>query len=527
MAIKCTFYQFAKRRNSTQLPGSFAVKIELDITLKDNCSVVNPEIIVDSSNLADDRIFRLNYAYIPDFNRYYFVHDWEWISGLWKADLSVDVLASWRTNILGSRFYIMRSTYDNNGNVLYDGSVSDSKYPVTAAQPTFQASSVNNPYAIDDSFSLAGTFVVGVINANSQNGAVSYYAMNTSSFLEFCQKLFNYSSGWLNISTSEISEALQKALVNPFQYVVSCVYLPIDISEIATIAFTTTQTINFGWWSVSIYGTARIVNSAMYLTKTNSLTIPRHPLAATRGNYLNTAPYSIYTLRYYPFGTIDIDSEAIANWNTLDLYSSVDIVTGKGVLDIAVNGRNNPIRTIEAQIGVNVPTASLQTTLTNIASGKSAAVVAGAAAVGNINLEGGETPNPADYTGNISGFLRYARDSASSALQGLKQSFQPGNIKKMASDIMNTALAASTTAEIQGMQGTGSLFQAQTLTLSGRFLPVASEDFDHIGRPLMQLRQLSTLSGFCLCSDVDISAPCTVREKEAINAYLSGGFFIE
>jgi len=528
MSFKVHFFRANKRPNSTRVYAPSAAALTIDCTLKDNCSIVNPVILVNPASVAV-LPETLNYCYIVPWNRYYYINDWVWSSGLWAAQCTVDVLASFKPDILSSSLYVMRSTYDANNNVVFDGNIADSKYPTTAAAATYNASAVNNPYAIDDSLNLNGVFVVGIVNAHSQNGAVSYYCFTMGGFLEFCQALFNYSTGWLNIDTTEISEDLQKALVNPFQYVVSCVYLPVSITDIATIAFTTTKTIYFGWWSVTLYTDARLVNSGMFLSKTISLNIPRHPAAASRGAYLNMSPYSIYTLRYYPYGTIDIDSEAIAAWSTLDLYSSVDIVTGKAILDIAVNGRNNPIRTIEAQIGVQVPTASLQTNFQQIVSGKTGAMAAGASLIGTLNKVQGEKPNPASYSGNLRGFLGYARDTFKAQVSDIKESIQQsGGIKQIATDILNTAVAASTTAEIQGMQGTGSLYQAQNLTLSGRFLPVAPEDFAHSGRPLMQIRQLSTLRGFVLCKDGEIeSTTATQREKEAIAAYLEGGIFIE
>lgn len=528
MAFRVYFYRANKRPNSTRVYAASAAALTIDCTLKDNCSVVNPVILVNPASIAVQPE-TLNYCYIVPWNRYYYIHDWVWSNGLWAAECSVDVLASFKSDILASSLYVMRSTYDSNNNIVFDGSIADSKYPTTAAAATYSASAVNNPYAIDDIFNLNGVFVVGIVNSHSRNGAVTYYCFTAGGFLEFCQALFNYSTGWVNIDPSEISEDLQKALINPFQYVVSCIYLPITISEIETIAFTSTTTISFGWWSVTLTSSARLVNSGMYLTKTNSLTIPRHPTAGTRGIYLNMAPYSIYTLRYYPYGTIDIDSEAIAAWSTLDLYSSVDIVTGKGVLDIAVNGRNNPIRTIEASIGVQVPTASLQTNFQQLVTGKTGAMAAGASLIGTLNKVQTEKPNPASYAGNFKGFLSYARDTLKSQVSDMRESIQQsGGIKQVATDILNTAVAASTTAEIQGMQGTGSLYQAQALTLSGRFLPVAPEDFEHSGRPLMQIRQLSTLRGFVLCKDGEIeSLTATQREKEAVAAYLEGGIFIE
>ena len=523
------FFRADKRVNSTRQYAIREAGMTLRCELNTSCSIVNPSLIINPSALPVDsqNVYRYNYCYIGIWGRFYYITDWVWSDGLWVAQCKEDVLATYRNDIFSSYLYVMRSTYDANMNLLYDGNVGDSKYPTTAATPTYQSSAVNNPYAIDDLFNLNGVFIVGIINAHSQNGAVTYYAFTMGGFMEFCQKLFSYSSGWLNIDTTEISEDLQKALVNPFQYVLSCIYLPIDISKLSSIAYTTTTTINFGWWAVTVYTAARIVNSGMFLTETISLPIPRHPSASTRGNYLNLSPYSIYTLRFYPYGTINIDTEAIAGWNTLDLYSSVDIVTGKGVLDIAVNGRNNPLRTIEAQVGVQVPTASLQTNFQQIVSGKTAVAAAGAELLGTINKVQSERPDPSNYSG-IGGFFKYMRDDLKSRFSDAKESVeQSGGITQVATDILNTAVAASTTAEIQGLQGTGSLYQAQTLTLSGRFLPIAEEDLTHTGRPLMQLRRISDCRGFTLCKDGDIQCYATDREKQTIKAYLEGGLFVE
>ena len=535
MALTADFYIFGKKNNSTKQPVVADLAFSCSVTLKDGCSIVNPVLVLNLGSISatDSTVLRTNYLHLSGFNKYYFINDWIWLNGVWQCICSIDVLGTYKALIQNETFYIMRSTYDNNGNVLYDGTVGDSKYPVTGGQATYNSDAVNNPFTQVD-----GVYIVGVINANSENGSVTYYAFNRVGFRQFCSELFNYSSGWLNIDTTEISEDLQKALVNPFQYVVSCQYLPINVQDVIDIGGTATTTIRFGWWSVTVAAGARIITTQARLRRTTSLTIPRHPLAATRGAYLNLSPYSIYTLRYYPFGTIDIDSEAIAGWTTLDLYADLDLCTGKGMLNICVNGFNNPIRTMEAQIGVPIPTASLQTSYSNIATGKTAVMAAGATLIGGLNTGGGETPNPVgavrgDFnTGNvwetIKGSFQRIGSDLKKMVEPVKNAVsEPGSIKQMASDIFNMAVAASTTAEIQGMQGNASAYNAQTLSLSGRFLPVAPEDFTHIGRPLLAMRSLSTLSGFVLCRDADVSFGCTERERAAIKAYLEGGFFIE
>lgn len=511
MALTVKFWTFGKRDNATSTPPGNPAANFTAVQLKDDCSVVNPALLINAP--VSTRVYDWNYCQIVEFDRYYYVSDWMWNNGVWNCELQVDVLASFRYQIGQQSVYVLRAYQDAAGNTLFDGNIIDTTYPCTTAAPTYTAYAVDNPYAISGSggSSLGGSFIVGIVNRYSDNGAVSYYAMTAAQFAEFCGKLYNYSSGWLDIDVTEISENLQKALVNPFQYIVSCVYLPIPVSSLP--GATSRVTIYFGWWFVNLSSAAKVVYSFYHVSNTVSLSIPRHPSSGSRGAYLNVAPYSFYTLRAYPFGTVDIDSEAIANYNTLDLYFDVDVVTGAGELNICVNGKSNPIRTLSSQVGVSVPTASIMVDYTNLGKGN---IVAGAsAAVAEIGSGSG-------------GFFQNLREKADKFVSNIRAGNwqQIGqNAKESITKIASSALAAKATVEISGQQGTGSLYYSQPLTLSGRFLPVAPEDHEHRGRPLCQVKTINTLKGFILCADADISIPCTEREKNAIQAYMEAGFY--
>lgn len=501
MTVK--FWTYAKRENATSRPSTSPEATYNNVLLKDDCSVVNPALKVLAAPTVN--VYLWNYCFIQEFNRYYYITDWVWTLGVWVAELQVDVLASFRDRIGQQSVYVLRAASD------YDGSVIDTTYPCTSSSPTYQSSAIDNPFAVGSTPSNAGSFIVGIINRYSDNGAVSYYAMTQAQFQEFCGKLYNYSSGWLDIDVTEISENLQKALVNPFQYIVSCIYLPIPVSDLP--GATSRVTIYFGWWFVNLSSAAKVVYSFHKVAKTISLSIPRHPQAANRGSYLNLSPYSFYTLRCYPFGTIDIDSEAIAGYSTLDLYFDVDVVTGAAELNIAVYGKNNPIRTLSGQVGVSIPTASIMVDYTQL--GKSTAIVAGAAAVSEIG-------------GGSGGFFQNVREKWNNFVGNVRAgNWQQigSNVKESITKISSSALAAKATVEVMGQQGTGSLFYTQTLSLSGRFLPLANEDNEHRGRPLCRIKTINTLYGFILCADADISIPCTDREKAAIQAAMEAGFY--
>lgn len=511
MALTVKFWDFGKQNNSTAIPATTPNKTYVSVLLKENCSIVNPSIKLYEAMTTN--VYAWNYCYIQEFNRYYFISNWVWEVGVWVAQLQVDVLASYKTLIGMHTFYILRSHLDSSDNLLYDGDVVDTTYPVTADAPTYSSNTAGNPFAGYD-FGTSGTYIVGVISEGA--AGVTYYAFNSTSYNDFCSLLFNYSTGWLGSGITEISVDLQKALINPFQYVVSAIFMPMPISWFSTTGYSATSTIKFGWWSVSLTGS----NKGYALPKNvlyqfiNTLTIPKHPTASSRGNYLNLNPYSTYTLRYYPFGVFDIDSVAISNYNTLSIATDIDVVTGRAIMTVYVTSKAEPLRVVEGNVSVPLPTVSINVDYVNLGS-RSTAIMAGASAVSQLGAGTGT-------------FLQNAKTNVSEFFRTTAP-WEVGKIASSAgetvSNIASAVLASKATAEIMGMQGAFKLPATQSLSLSGRFLQIADEDIDHRGRPLCQKRMINTMKGFIMCSDADVRIPCTDREKTAIDAFLNNGFY--
>lgn len=64
-------------------------------SLKDETSVINPVVMMELENPTG-----FNYAYIPEFGRYYFIDDMVSVrTGLWKISMKVDVLESFKNDI--------------------------------------------------------------------------------------------------------------------------------------------------------------------------------------------------------------------------------------------------------------------------------------------------------------------------------------------------------------------------------------------------------------------------------------------
>lgn len=117
--MQATFYQFAKRTNSTKRPSGGQ---GFGIDLKAPCNIIDPEIKIATQ--SDPTGF--NYCFLPAFSRYYWVKNWTYSDGLWNASLTVDTLASYRDQIGSATEYVVRSS------AKYDGTISDGLYPATA-----------------------------------------------------------------------------------------------------------------------------------------------------------------------------------------------------------------------------------------------------------------------------------------------------------------------------------------------------------------------------------------------------------
>ena len=90
--------------------------ITLSGALRNSSNVVTPTIII---NIENPTIY--NYAYIPEFKRYYFITDYISVrTGIWQINLKSDVLMSFKDSILASRVLVNKS--ESNGNNYLSGS---------------------------------------------------------------------------------------------------------------------------------------------------------------------------------------------------------------------------------------------------------------------------------------------------------------------------------------------------------------------------------------------------------------------
>lgn len=457
-----------KKNNSTLTPTTG--RTEFQCIVKDGTGILNPVIQLDLGLAADPSQF--NYCQIPDFDRYYWVREWTFERGLWTASCAVDVLATYKDQIGASSLYVLRAA------AAYDGAIVDNLYP-TKVGCSWAHSTVTSPY-----LSSGGTYILGCVSPDGDYGSITYYAVTGGGLSKLCSYLITDAVSEENhFSLSDASIALQNSLIDPLSYIKSCMYFPFALTDFDLQ--TATTTLKVFQWSVPQVLNARI--SGNRLNKNRTFSIQKHPDTTSRGNYVNSAPYTMLTLFCAPFGVIEIDTSVTANQSTLNAEFTIDPISGRGTLRILCGG--TVLNTLQAQIGVPIQLSQVTR----------------------------------DYVGAVTGIVSGVAGAVGSAMSGNIG----GAISGAVSGIGNAVNALRPRQQSMGSGGGFNDIAPVTWTLDHQFFRPVTDDPAHNGRPLCQVRQLSTLAGYQLIQDGDVPIPGTSTEADQIRQYLESGYYYE
>ena len=447
--------------NSTKQPSG---GVDFSIILKDGCSTISPEIQLQLPLGSSPASY--NYCHIPAFGRYYWVSNWKFENRLWTAKCKSDAMASFKSQIGSSNCYVVRSASSYNMRVV------DNLYPALAKN-THEAVSIESPFTTDID---SGCYIIGIQGKGSggNGGAVTYYRATSSGM----KALVNYMlSSPASYAVSEISEEFLRCIFNPMQYILSCMWFPFS-------APTMNGDISVGWWDVAVDGIARL--STLKWGTNFHFDIPKHPKAASRGQYLNLPPYARYRLEAGPWGIIPLDNFNLMDADSLTCDYKVDLITGTGRLNIQFRDKLVYESIHTTQIGVPI---QLGQNMFN-----QGALMG--ATVGTINTV------KSAVTGDQAGML----------VNGL-------------SAIGDAAAVTQSVPSTMGSNGTLSF--NNTFAILADFLDIADEDLQSRGRPLCAPRTINSLSGFVMCMDADPVISCSDGELSEIVSYMNSGFFYE
>lgn len=479
--MQVDFYNFSKKSNSTKRPTSPALAT-FDCILKDSCSVIDPVVMLEAGLLNRPAF---NYAYIPDFQRYYFITDWVFNRRLWVASLSCDVLATYKPTIGAMNLYILRSSARSNGRV------TDNKYPIIAKPYTYiddigavyeEDEGVDYPVANYFNIPLtSGYWYFGILGANGTG--VKWYVTNANGWNQLIGDLYGYNP----TDMPDVSTGVAKQLADPLQYIVSCYWLPSLIH--GAVLDQSGVDIKFGNYLIRLYYSAPFDPVANINKYHASFTLRKHPQAVNRGVYLNQGPYTRYTVVFPPFGTFELDASLMIDDQTASCEWYIDYSTG--IADMTIKVTNSFMVHTSAMFGV--PIRLNQATFDYVG--------AGMGTVGGILSAAGSL-----VTLDIPGMIGGTMSAIGSGLQAM-------------------------TPKIASKGSTGSFipFHAISPKLYTDFYLVADEDPTDLGRPLCELVTPSSLgSGFMVAEESHFENTMALEnEVDEINAFLTGGFFYE
>lgn len=144
-----TFYKNQSAPNV--IPKVKTKKFDKTGTLKNNTSVRNPVIQL---KLADyDNARQCNYCYIADFSRYYYIDDIRIVNALIEISMTVDVLETYKEDILNSTQLVARQENKKNYSIIDDRLPMCSDVSITCHYPD----KTYDTFTTDEGFFVLGT----------------------------------------------------------------------------------------------------------------------------------------------------------------------------------------------------------------------------------------------------------------------------------------------------------------------------------------------------------------------------------
>lgn len=478
MAITIQLATFSKRENSTaQYAGTWT---DFSCTLKENCSVITPRVELHTAT----NVTAFNYAHISAFNRYYFIRDIEYYREETILYLECDVLATYKSTIGSSTEYVLRSASN------YDGDIEDNYYPIKALTQVTETGQ-------DLMFRQAGgttplSYVIGIVNNSSSHkfGATEYYVVNSTELANIMgfllgnniftesETVMNDIQGVVSTYVTEIQNGLIRALSNPTQYIVESYAVPYNIPTASA------ETIQIGWWPTTLTASPVLSIDEIQIAS-GSLTLGDHPQKASRGGYLNTEPFTRYYVDFGLFGQVPIDTMRILGASSI-VYNIFGDPFGNVYLEYGTSAGAHLGR-LNANVKCNFP-------------------------IGQVSI---------DALGGAQAMLSAITPMTSGSIDEDVKDTIAG-----ASGIISAARAMLPDCRTSG--SAGSLLGAyKNARLYTECHYVVDDDVTHRGRPYCRDVQISTLSGYILVSDADISISGTKQENEQIKSYMNSGFYYE
>ena len=463
MQIK-VWSNFSKRKNSTKQPTGGTT---VNVVLKDQCSILSPVFILNTLD------FTINY--VEAFGYYYFADVTNLDGNRSEISCEIDYLASFKSQIAATTAYVDYCASSPASNLYID----DPRNQPTAVVKTNKIDS-----AIGWTASSAGSYILGMANCVSTGscGAPTYYAMSGLEISNAMAELFNPS----------IVTVIEHEFNGVFNSIVSCIWLPFNLSFVSTAANVVTGAAVFaGSQALGTVTANKMItrkwHDRVYCSIPNSL--------GYDGTYIQTGKYITATIYLPGVGVCPLNYDIFkdsATGVTVDVY--LDLLTGDVVYYLSTSGPTDP-------------------------DGQSTSFAGNVAA--KVPITGASYDGIGVAAGILSTAGAFASGNPFGTVNGLMNIFNSLKVDTMVLGANSSPLALIHNPNI-------SIETHTQVPIHGATSASELEVFRNTqGMPYFDSVTLSSLSGYIHCVNASVDLPGDGAEQDAVNSYLNSGFYLE
>ena len=301
--MEITLYNFSKRVNSLKVPTGGT---GLSVHLKEETGKYNPTFILN--------VNPMNYNYIKWNDRYYYIENARYIhNNIFEIDCSIDVLASYRTQILNTNAFVQYSSSNYNSSIV-DGRLS------TKDVANYK---INSSTLLTDGSTgrTGGTYIVSYVTSMPTLGISGCLWLGTSSAMNLANVL---SSDGFNDFLTDFDKQFQGA----YDSLLSCKYVP--FSWYADGISQHPANIVLGGYDSGVTGMV----PAKYVTYSCDVNIPWQ-----YNDFRNLQPFTSLLLYLPAYGYYEINPNDLIGQTSLHIYLNIDGITGEGTYIIGNIGK--------------------------------------------------------------------------------------------------------------------------------------------------------------------------------------------
>lgn len=482
------FAKVSKKSNSTKRPQFSGAGVYAH--MKEETDVLNPTLIVQTRRVHDNtevdefHLNQYNYVYIPAWNRYYYIVNVRMLDAeRTEIQLSVDVMASWKDDIMNSYAIFTRTPSGNNEVIENELPIAKTETVKTKEIQLF-ASATNIGIYLD---------IAGQADPSCNPTTTTYY-MTVDTLKQLMQKVYSPETYG---SAGEVMDLISRTVCNPSQYIVGCRIGRLDIRGEAVTS------IKFGWEDIPVTGAYKLPNN-MYVT------ILSRDISFTDAVNDNRYKYAMYIPTV---GQFDIPANDIGN-GAFHINASVDMSNGVMYTDV-INSKGKRVFSGNGQALVPLPITGV---MAKIPSGSSLVTSAIGGAVGAV------AQNAGDIWDSIKGLWNYAGSEAI-GMANMNMTTSPLDVAQTTASTAVNGMLERSVKTVGGSGTISELFVNKNIVAYTFYHPYIANS-NRQGKADYFVGKPQT-TGFYRASYIELVSSAWIGERQNIVNTMKSGFYLE